>query len=161
MMRKVQNRAETRGLLRAHGIAPTHQRVELAYCLFFSQAHWSADQLQAVVNSQREQTSKATVYNTLKLLLSKGLIREVIVNPKKVFYDPNTDGHHHFYDIQSGELVDIDSSGITVEGLPPLPQGVIADGVDIIVRIRRPSAAGERLPDTHSQRYRSKRDSLI
>jgi Fe2+/Zn2+ uptake regulation proteins len=76
------------------------------------------------------------VYNTLNLFKQHKLIREVIVDPNKVFYDPNTEPHHHFYNVASGELTDIDGSDVRVEGLPPLPEGVVAEGVDVIVRIR-------------------------
>jgi Fur family iron response transcriptional regulator len=70
------------------------------------------------------------------LFLEKQLIRQVIVDPSKVFYDANTEPHHHFYHVDSGELTDIDAREIHVSGLPPLPRGMSADGVDIIVRIR-------------------------
>ncbi|HEX7813061.1 MAG TPA: transcriptional repressor, partial [Burkholderiales bacterium] len=72
--------------LRAHGINPTHQRIEIAYALFSRHEHLSADQVMAIVNERHSETSKATVYNTLNLFLEKMLIREVIVDPNKVFY---------------------------------------------------------------------------
>ncbi len=123
-------------VLRRHGINPTHQRIEIAYALFSRQQHLSADQILAIVNDRHSETSKATVYNTLNLFLEKKLIREVIVDPSKVFYDPNTQPHHHFYDVDTGDLTDIDADGVTISGLPQLPEGVVTEGVDIIVRIR-------------------------
>jgi len=129
-------RGELVGVLRNHDINPTHQRIEIAYVLFSRREHLSADQLLARVNERNAETSKATVYNTLNLFLEKKLIREVIVDPSKVFYDPNTDTHHHFYDIDTGELTDIDAAEIEVSGLPQLPEGVVTEGIDIIVRIR-------------------------
>lgn len=124
-------------LLHRHDINPTHQRIEIAYALFSRQEHLSADQIMAVVNDKHSETSKATVYNTLNLFLEKKMIREVIVDPNKVFYDPNINDHHHFYDVVSGELTDIDAADVAVTGLPPLPDNVVAEGVDIIVRVRR------------------------
>ena len=123
-------------VLRRHGVNPTHQRIEIAYALFSRQEHLSADQILAIVNDRHSETSKATVYNTLNLFLGKKLIREVIVDPSKVFYDPNPDPHHHFYNVDTGELTDIDARDIWVSGLPPLPRGMATEGVDIIVRIR-------------------------
>jgi Fur family transcriptional regulator, iron response regulator len=123
-------------LLRRHDINPTHQRIEIAHALFSRGEHLSADQVLAVVNDRHSATSKATVYNTLNLFLAKKLIREVIVDPNKVFYDPNTEPHYHFYNSDTGELTDIEASRIEVSGLPQLPEGMITDGVDIIVRIR-------------------------
>ncbi len=90
----------------------------------------------SIVNKRCAEASKATVYNTLNLFVQKKLIREVIVDPNKVLYDPNTAPHHHFYDIASGRLTDIDANAIALVGLPPLPNGMVADGVDVIVRIR-------------------------
>ena len=123
-------------MLRHHDINPTHQRIEIAHALFARGEHLSADQVLAIVNDRHSETSKATVYNTLNLFLEKKLIREVIVDPSKVFYDPNTEPHHHIYNVDSGELTDIDASRIEVSGLPQLPDGMVTDGVDIIVRVR-------------------------
>ena len=122
-------------VLREHDINPTHQRIEIAYALFSRGEHLSADQVLAIVNDRHSETSKATVYNTLNLFLEKKLIREVIVDPSKVFYDPNTQPHHHFYNVDTGELADIDAAPIEVHGLPALPEGVVTEGVDIIVRV--------------------------
>lgn len=138
-------------LLRDHGVSPTHQRVEIAYALFSRCAHLSADQVLAIVNQHDAQTSKATVYNTLNLLVEKKLIREVIVDPARVFYDPNTTPHHHFYNLDSGELSDIDAGDIEVARLPALPAGMVTDGVEVIVRIRSESGAESR-PEPTSAR---------
>ena len=122
--------------LRAHGINPTHQRIEIAYALFSRQEHLSADQVMAIVNERQSETSKATVYNTLNLFVAKGLIREVIVDPNRVFYDPNTEPHYHLYDVQSGRLTDIASADVRISGLPALPAGMVTEGMDVIIRVR-------------------------
>lgn len=129
-------RDDMAGLLRAHDINPTHQRIEIAYALFSRQEHLSADQIMAIVNDRHSETSKATVYNTLNLFKQHKLVREVIVDPSKVFYDPNTGPHHHFYNLQSGELIDIDARDVQIQGLPTLPAGMVTEGVDVIIRIR-------------------------
>lgn len=123
-------------MLRAHGINPTHQRIEIAYALFSRQEHLSADQVMTIVNERHSETSKATVYNTLNLFVEKGLIREVIVDPSRVFYDPNTDAHYHLYDVQSGRLTDISAAEVRISGLPPLPEGMETEGMDVIIRVR-------------------------
>jgi Fur family iron response transcriptional regulator len=122
--------------LRSHGIAPTHQRIEIANALFSRCEHQSADQIMTTVNVHHSETSKATVYNTLRLFLAKGLVREVIVDPSKIFYDPNTVPHHHFYNLVTGELTDIPADSLQVAGLPTLPAGMMAESIDVIVRIR-------------------------
>jgi Fur family iron response transcriptional regulator len=130
-------REEAAALLRAHDITPTHQRIEIAYVLFERRTHLSADQVLSLVNARHEETSKATVYNTLRLFLEKGLVRELIVDPTKIFYDPNTTPHHHFYDVDTGVLTDIPAESVRIEGLPPLPEGTVAEGVDVVIRTRR------------------------
>lgn len=123
-------------ILESGAVKPTRQRLAIARVLFARHQHLSADQVMLSANRAGAELSKATVYNTLKLFVEKRLIREVIVDPDKVFYDSNTGPHHHFYDIQTGEIIDIDAAEITVAGLPPLPEGKVAEGVDVIVRIR-------------------------
>lgn len=122
--------------LRNHGINPTAQRVEVARVLFLQGAHLSAEQVFALVNKGQVQVSKATVYNTLGLFAKKGVVREVIADPNKVFYDPNVAPHHHFYNVTTGELMDIDAKDIHVASLPSLPLGTSMEGVDVIVRLR-------------------------
>jgi Fur family iron response transcriptional regulator len=124
-------------LLRGHGINPTSQRVAITRLLLDRCTHMSAEEVYKLVNAEDEQVSKATVYNTLGLLAEKGVIREVIADPSKVFYDPNTTPHHHFYDVATGELKDIDAAQVRVTGLPPLPDDSALEGVDVIVRLRR------------------------
>ena len=118
------------------GINPTHQRIEIAHALFSRCEHLSADQIMAIVNERHSETSKATVYNTLNLFVEKKLIREVIVDPNKVFYDPNTSPHYHLYNVDSGKITDIDAAAIRVSGLPSLPAGMVTEGMDIIIRVR-------------------------
>ena len=130
------NRDNLAEVLRSRSITPTHQRIEIAHAIFSRREHLSADRILALVNDRASETSKATVYNTLNLFLEKKLVREVIVDPSKVFYDPNTEPHYHFYNVDTGELTDIDAREIKVTGLPALPQGMSAEGVDIIVRVR-------------------------
>ncbi|MCU0841355.1 MAG: transcriptional repressor [Thiobacillaceae bacterium] len=130
------SREEVADLLRLHGVTPTHQRIEIAHALFSRGEHLSADQVLSIVNMRHSETSKATVYNTLKLFLEKRLVREVIVDPSKVFYDPNTRPHHHFYNLENGQLIDVAIEDMRVMDLPQPPSGMVAESVDIIIRIR-------------------------
>ncbi|SRR6266566_5860341 len=128
--------ADITALFRAHGILPTAQRVFIAHVLFQQMSHLSADDLHSKLNHSGRRVSKATVYNTLGLLTEKGVIREVVADPSRIFYDPNTAPHHHFYDVDTGTLSDIDAKGVEIHGLPPTPPGTQLDGVEVIVRLR-------------------------
>jgi Fur family iron response transcriptional regulator len=130
------SRQELIALMRRHDIAPTHQRLEIANVLFSRCEHLAADRILALVNERHAETSKATVYNTLNLFRDCGLIREVVVDPKRVFYDPNTEPHHHLYNVDTGEITDIPADDLAVSGLPELPPGMVTESVDIVVRIR-------------------------
>ncbi len=122
--------------LESHDITPTPQRVEIARILLTQPQHLSAEQVLSVVKQGDLPVSKATVYNTLGLFAEKGLVREVIVDPSKVFYDSNCSDHHHFYDVDSCTLTDIDAGEIALGELPDLPGGKVIERVDVIVRVR-------------------------
>lgn len=126
--------------LREAGVPVTFQRVEIARVLFSRPMHVSADQLLAKVRETTPETSRATVYNTLKLFREKKLIRELIVDPDRVFYDSTTTPHHHMYDVRTGELSDVPADALQVVGTPALPPGVELEEIDVIVRVRSKAA---------------------
>ena len=128
--------------LRDYDILPTQQRVQIARVLLTGDQHLSADQVLELVEATGSKVSKATVYNTLGLFADKGILREVNVDPNRVFYDTNNSVHHHFYNIDSGELSDIDPGQIPVDQLPKAPEGSVVDGVEVIIRIRNQSVPG-------------------
>lgn len=128
--------AEATQRLQASGILPTLQRIQIARILLARDQHVSADQVLDKINAADGRVSKATVYNTLGLFAKKGVIHEVIVDPTRVFYDTNTTPHHHFYNIDTGELTDIDADKVSLGNVPELPKGTVVEGVDVIVRIR-------------------------
>jgi len=82
--------------------------------------------------------SLATVYNTLHQFTAAGLLREVVVDGAKTYFDTNTSSHHHFYDVDHGNLTDIPGEGIAIAGLPKPPGDMEVDRVDIVIRVRRP-----------------------
>ena len=98
--------------------------------------HFSAEQLFEEAYGAGAWVSKATVYNTLGLFVRKGLLRQVVVDPSKAFYDSNMAPHHHFYDVESGELEDIDAGDVQISSLPEPVEGIRIEGVDVVVRIR-------------------------
>jgi len=123
-------------LLASHGISPTQQRRQIARVLFARPQHLSAEQILERVNAEDHVVSKATVYNTLGLFTRKSLIREVVVDPSKVFYDSNTRPHNHYFNLSTGMLSDIDGDRVALSRLPTPPDGTELEGVDIIVRLR-------------------------
>lgn len=127
---------EAASRLQQYDILPTQQRLQIARVLLTGDQHLSADQVLELVNAAGNRVSKATVYNTLGLFARKGILREVIVDPSRVFYDTNNGPHHHFYNVDTGELSDIDAASIPVEQLPDAPEGTRIDGVEVVIRVR-------------------------
>jgi Fur family iron response transcriptional regulator len=123
-------------MLQEHGIAPTAQRAEIAGILLCERQHLSADQVLKRLSDLGAAVSKATVYNTLGLFVERGIVRQVIVDPTKVFYDSNVDAHHHFYNVDDGTLIDVDTTELPLEQLPQPPAGTVAEAVNIVIRIR-------------------------
>lgn len=123
--------------LREHGIAATSQRRVIAEVLLAYEQHLTADQVLRALREKGHSVSRATVYNTLSLFARKGLVRELTIDPRRVVYDSNPRPHHHFYDVDTGELTDIPESSVELARLPRLPKGTRMDGVDVVVRVRR------------------------
>ena len=130
------DREEVARLLDQHGILPTQQRIDIAHLLFQRPQHLAAEQVLARVNERYGHVSKATVYNTLGLFVRRGLVREVLIEPGRVFYDSNTRDHHHVYNVDSGQLSDIPASCVAIEADPGLPAGTEIEGMDLVIRVR-------------------------
>ncbi|MGI9342338.1 MAG: Fur family transcriptional regulator [Gammaproteobacteria bacterium] len=122
--------------LRSHGVKPTPQRIEIGAVLLARPCHMSADQILGALRATGSRVSKATVYNTLNLFSRQGIVREVAVDPTHLVYDSTTAAHHHVFNIDTGELTDIDSDALEINGLPDLPAGTRAESVELIVRVR-------------------------
>lgn len=122
--------------LRQAGVPVTHQRIEIARVLFSAPVHLSADQVWANVRELSPDVSRATVYNTLRLFSEKQMIRELFVDPQRVVYDSTTTPHYHLYNMDTGEVRDIADDELQLVGAPVLPEGVVLEEIDVIVRVR-------------------------
>jgi len=126
---------DARALLREYEISPTEQRVEIARVMFARHQHLSAEQILGQLVLHASRVSKATVYNTLNLFAEKGLVREVVIDPAKLFYDSNLNPHHHLFHTDTGELEDVDPAHVDLSNLPAVPEGKELVGVDVIIRV--------------------------
>jgi len=125
-------------LLRAARLRPTRQRLALARLLFEGgDRHVTAEQLHGEAVAASVPVSLATVYNTLHQFITAGLLREVVVNPGRSYFDTNVSDHHHFFFEDSGHLLDIPGENIGVTGLPTPPAGASIRRVDVIIRVER------------------------
>ncbi|MEM8685545.1 MAG: Fur family transcriptional regulator [Pseudomonadota bacterium] len=130
------NSIDILNLLEQHGVMPTAQRLEIANILLSRPQHLSADQIIDSLKQQDSRVSKATVYNTLNLFGERGIVREIMVDPVRKYYDSTTHDHHHFYNVDTGELRDIPTGAVELADLPALPEGTVGDGIDIVIRVK-------------------------
>src|SRR5208282_6843083 len=122
--------------LRGAGLRPTRQRLALARLLFEQgDRHLSAEQLHAEAAAAHIQVSLATVYNSLHQFTQMGLLREVVVEPGRSYFDTNTSDHHHFFFEEEGRLMDIAGDRVEVSRLPSPPAGTQLKRVDVILRL--------------------------
>lgn len=133
------NRPYTRVLdqLRTAGLRPTRQRLALAKLLFDNgDRHVTAETLHGEAMSAQIRVSLATVYNTLHQFTDAGLLREIVVDASRSYFDTNTGDHHHFYVGRTGELMDIPAGELSVSSLPTPPQGMEIDSVNVVVCLK-------------------------
>ena len=128
-------RNEVVAMLQHYKISPTRQRVEIAEFLFQRPQHLSAEKILAGVTSDGSRVSRATVYNTMGLFTSKGVVREVLIDRERVFYDSNTAVHQHIYNVDTGELADIYDADIDMVPEPELAEGLKLIGTDVVYKV--------------------------
>ena len=132
-----------RDLLQHAGLRATRQRLGLAGLIFGEgERHLTAEELYGQAVQAGMRLSQTTVYNTLHQFTEAGLLREILADPRRIYFDTNVDPHHHFLDEDTGEMEDIPVDSVSVMGLPTPPPGKMIEGVDVIVRVRRPAMAG-------------------
>ena len=123
-------------LLTRHGLQVTSQRLDIAEYVLGRAQHVSADQILAAMRQRGSRVSKATVYNTMNLFSARGLVRTVDVDSDRQYYDSTTEPHHHFYNVDTGELTDIPADQVKLALSTALPEGTEQDGVEIVIRVR-------------------------
>ena len=125
--------------LRSSGLRPTKQRVEIAKFLFEREKtfHFTVESLEN--HLAKKLTSKfalATIYNTVHAFKKAGHLSEVDVRGKKTYFDTNITDHHHFYDSETSELIDIDSSEIVIQKIPKAPNGKKIKNVEVFINLK-------------------------
>jgi len=130
------DREEISRQLTAHGVLPTAQRIDVGLVILAKPQHLSAEQIIAAIRATGSRVSKATVYNTLNLFCERGLLRTVEVDPTRQYYDSTIDSHHHFYNVDTGEITDIPLAAISLNVEAALPPGTEHAGVDVVIRVR-------------------------
>lgn len=128
--------AESLRRLKAAGMRPTRQRLALARLLFEpGHRHVTAEALHGEALAAGVKVSLATIYNTLHQLTTIGLLREIVIDTGKTYFDTNVDDHHHFFLERTGRLIDIPGADVALGALPAAPDGLKIARVDVIIRL--------------------------
>jgi Fur family iron response transcriptional regulator len=137
MLRMTQRPFEAiKNLLKSAGLRPTRQRLVMGRALLEGgNRHLTPEDLHAELANEGLRISLSTVYNNLNKFTSAGLLREVVVESGKTFFDSNTTPHHHFFDEGTGSLYDIPRDKILIKNVPEPPKGLLISGVDVVVRV--------------------------
>ena len=126
--------------LRSSGLRPTKQRIKICYILFNRDKtfHFSINDLTKILQNQHNQKiSIATVYNTIHAFQKKGYLKEINIGNDMSYFDTNTSSHHHFYDEQTGELIDINSQEVEIKKIPTPPSGKKIEDVEVTFKISK------------------------
>ena len=124
--------------LRSSGLRPTKQRLMISKLLFGQKKtlHFTIENLiKLIKKNMNQRISLATVYNTVNAFKKKGYLREIPLEGNKTFFDTNTSSHHHFYDEDKEQLIDINNEKISVNNIPASPSGKSIKSIEVMVRI--------------------------
>ena len=136
-MRSTPKKINVAEVLQNAGLRTTRQRMALGALLFDGMdKHVTAEQVFDAARKARTDVSLATVYNTLHQFTEAGLLREVVIDASRVYFDTNVTEHHHFFDETEGHLTDVPAASVHVDRLPKLPFGMQLSRVDVVIRVR-------------------------
>ena len=124
--------------LRASGLRPTKQRLAVCKILFDRKKtfHFTIEKLKKIVEkNSKKKISLATLYNTVHAFKERGYLKEISLKGNKTFFDTNIKNHHHFYDEDMSQLIDIDDKNISIDYLPKTPAGKKIKSVEVLVKI--------------------------
>ena len=124
--------------LRSSGLRPTKQRLTICKVLFDRKDtfHFTIDNLKKKIEkSTKSKLSLATVYNTVHAFKNRGYLKEISLQGNKTFFDTNSKNHHHFYDQDTGDLIDIKNEDISVSKIPSAPKGKKINEVEVTISV--------------------------
>jgi len=124
--------------LRSSGLRPTKQRLAICKILFDRKDtfHFTIDNLKKKIEKNtKHKVSLATVYNTIHAFKNNGYLKEISLQGNKTFFDTNTTSHHHFYDQDTGDLMDIKNEDIFISKLPSAPKGKKISEVEVTLKV--------------------------
>lgn len=97
--------------IRRKGLRRTSQRDAIVRAVFSKDEHFTAEELFERVRKADSDTSRATVYRTLGLLVEANLLQQIDLGDNQTTYDPNfldKPSHNHLVCIDCGRVVEFE-----------------------------------------------------
>ena len=123
-------------IYRELNVTPTKQRVDLAKLIFSKKQHFTATDLISIADKKNLNISMATIYNTLSLLETKGMLKTINIENDLKFYDTNLDNHHHLYNTTMSTLTDIDHDQVVFSDFPELPKNLQIESTEVLIKVK-------------------------
>ena len=124
--------------LRSSGLRPTKQRIKICKLLIDRKQtfHFTINDLSKILKKNTsEKISLATIYNTVHSFKKKGYLKEISVNQNKSYFDTNTSNHHHFLDINTNELIDLNNKDVHNIKIKKRIPGKKINSIEVLVKI--------------------------
>ena len=123
-------------IYRELNVTPTKQRVDLAKLIFSKKQHFTAADLISIADRKNLNISMATIYNTLSLLETKGMLKTINIENDLKFYDTNLENHHHLYNTTMSTLTDIDHDQVVFSDFPDLPKNLQIESTEVLIKVK-------------------------
>tara|TARA_B100000035_G_scaffold124350_1_gene105865 strand:+ start:76 stop:474 length:399 start_codon:yes stop_codon:yes gene_type:complete len=123
-------------IYRELNVTPTKQRVDLAKLIFSKKQHFTAADLISIADRKNLNISMATIYNTLSLLETKGMLKTINIENDLKFYDTNLENHHHLYNTTMSTLTDIDHDQVVFSDFPDLPKNLHIESTEVLIKVK-------------------------
>ena len=124
--------------LRDSGLRPTKQRIKICEVLFETEKtfHFTVNDLTKKIHSKNyKNISVATVYNTVHAFEKKGYLKQIPINSSQTYFDTNTTAHHHFYDLKTQKLIDLENKDIGPINIQKSIPGKKIKSVEVLVKL--------------------------
>lgn len=102
------NRSQAQQVLLDAGVKPSFQRLRILHFILDSLNHPAAEEIFQSLKPEIPTLSRTTVYNTLNLLVEKGILLPLTISEHETRYDPDTGlDHSHFFCRNCERIFDI------------------------------------------------------
>ena len=124
--------------LRSVGLRPTKQRLKMCEVLFDRKEtfHFTIEELSKILKkNSKESISLATIYNTVHAFKNKNYLKEISINSNKSYFDTNVSNHHHFFNENTHELIDLKNTDVGEIKIKKKIPGKKIKSVEVLVKI--------------------------